>query len=215
MIIDNLSKYGWAEPLPNKKSTTVKKAFLKVLRESKRKPMILSTDSGKEFTNRDFRKYLKWRKIKFLVMRDRSHATIVERWNRTIKSIIYKYLSYHKTKRFIDVLPSIIKNYNNTIHSRTKYRPSEVSQTTARQAYLNLYKMRIENEKPSLKAGDIVRVYLYRDLFQKGYKPNYSKEIFKVKKVLHSSPYKKYKVVDLNGNPVRGSYYKKELYKIE
>ena len=59
MVIDNLSKFGWAIPIKDKSASTVKKAFLSILRQSKRKPLILSTDAGKEFTNSSLKKYLK------------------------------------------------------------------------------------------------------------------------------------------------------------
>ena len=72
VVIDNLSKYAWAELLLNKTANIVKTAFLKIFRESKRKPTILSTDAGREFTNYSLKRYLKWRKIKQLVVKDHS-----------------------------------------------------------------------------------------------------------------------------------------------
>src|ERR1700712_1261910 len=103
MVIDNLSKYGWAEPLLNKKAITIIKSFNKILSESQRKPSQLATDAGIEFTNMSFEKLMKSLKIKHFIVRDGTKAAIVERWNQTIKSIIHKYLSHHNTKRFIDV----------------------------------------------------------------------------------------------------------------
>ena len=214
MVIDNLSKYGWAEPLKNKSGPVVKKAIIAILKHSKRKPKILTTDAGKEFTNRSLKKYLKWRKIKHFIARDFAKASVVERWNRTIKEKIHKYLTFNKTKSFIEILPNVIDGYNNTIHSRTKYKPIDVNQTNQRLVFRNLYKNRtsIENEKFSI--GDKVRLFLKRKKFDKGFLANYSKEIFFIHKVLFTSPYYKYKVRDKKGSIVRGSYYAKELYKI-
>ena len=215
MVIDNLSKFGWAKPIKNKKAETVKKLFLEILRESKRKPTILTTDPGKEFTNRALNKYLKWRRIKHFIARDHSKAAVVERWNRTIKEKINKYLTYKKSNRFIDILENIINAYNNTIHSRTKYKPLDVNATNERIVYRNLYKIRTVLEEQKYRIGDKVRLFLIRGKFDKGYLPNFTKEIFFVHKILFTSPYYKYKVRDKKGIILRGSYYAKELLNIK
>lgn len=214
MVIDILSKFGWAEPLLDKKGETVKKAFLKIFRESKRKPVILSTDAGLEFTNKSLKKYLNWRKIKHLIVKDHTKASVVERWNQTIKSKIYKYLSFNKTKRFIDVLDKIIYGYNNSVHSRTKFKPSDVNKFNEKKVFQNLYKSHITIQKPQLRIGEKVRVYLPREKFTKGYLPNYSKEIFYVQKIYNLSPFPKYRIKDRKGNIIRGSYYFEELKQV-
>ena len=214
MVIDNLSKYGWAKKLKNKQSNTVKKAFLEIFRDSKRKPIILCTDAGTEFTNRIFKKYLKYRKIKHLILRDQSKAVLAERLIRTIKEKIFKYLSYNKTKKFIDVLDNIVENYNNTLHSGTKFSPKAVTKLNQLDAYRNLYKMRTTQEKNTFNLGDEVRLALIRGPFAKGYLPNYTKEIFVVYEIYFTSPFYKYRVRDRKGNIIRGSFYKHELIKV-
>jgi hypothetical protein len=215
MVIDVLSKFGWAEPLLDKKAETVKKAFLKIFRSTHRKPNILSTDAGKEFTNRSLKKYIKWRKIKHLVVLDQTKASIVERWNQTILNKIEKYKNFNKTKRFIDVLPQIISNYNNNVHSRTKFKPIDVNKSNEKIVYRNLYNFKQNIEIPKLKIGDYVRVFLLRGPFDKGYRQNFSKEIFRIQKMYNTSPFVKYKLKDKKGNILRGSYYSKELVKVE
>jgi hypothetical protein len=215
MVIDVLSKYGWAEPLFDKKAETVKKAFLKIFRATHRKPNILSTDAGKEFTNRSLKKYIKWRKIKHLVVLDQTKASVVERWNQTILNKIEKYKNFTKTKRFIDVLPQIILSYNNTVHSRTKFKPIDVNKSNEKLVYKNLYNFKQSTEINMLKRGDFVRVFLLRGPFDKGYKQNFSNEIFIIHKIYNTSPFVKYKLKDKKGNILRGSYYSKELVKIE
>src|SRR5437868_4164213 len=104
IVIDNLSKYAWAELLLNKTANIVKTAFLKIFRESKRKPTILSTDAGREFTNNSLKRYLKWRRIKHLVLRDHSKASTVERLNQTLKNKINKHLNLNKRDKIDDIL---------------------------------------------------------------------------------------------------------------
>src|SRR5260370_15007381 len=214
MVIDNLSKYGWAEKIKSKRTNTVLNAFKRIGRKSKRKPNILTTDAGKEFTNHKFKKFLKKNKIKHLIARDGPKAAVVERWNRTIKEKISKYLTYNKSKRFVDVLDLIVKGYNNTIHSRTKYKPIDINKSNEKIVFNNLYKNKTQLEKQLFTKGDRVRVVLIRGQFQKGYIPNFSKEIFYVHKILYTSPYYKYKVKDKKGVILRVSYYSKELLKV-
>ena len=214
IVIDNLSKFGWAKALQNKKSDVVKKAFVEILRDSKRKPIIFCTDAGTEFTNRSLKKYLKYRKIKHLILRDQSKAVLAERFIRTIKEKIFKYLSFNKTKRYINVLNDILRNYNNTVHSGTKFKPSEVNKLNEIKVYRNLYKLRTPSEKSVLQIGDRVRLALIRGPFAKGYLPNYTEEIFEIYRIYQTSPKHKYRVRDIKGNIIRGSFYKEELLRI-
>ena len=112
------------------------------------------------------------------MFRDTTKASVIERWNRTIKDNIQKYLTKNKTNRFIDVFEQIVTNYNNTVHSRTKFRPNDVNLLNQNIVFRNLYKIKTPIETPKLWIGDFVRVLLTRGEFQKGYKPNFSREIF-------------------------------------
>ena len=216
MAIDTLSKYGMAEKMKNKKGSTVIDRLKSMFKKSKRKPRIIITDAGKEFLNRQFKNFLKSKKIKHqVIFGSPNKAAIVERWNRTIKEIIQKYMSYNNTYHFIHVLQKIVDSYNRNKHSRTKFRPIDVSKYNERQVYRNLYKINVEQQKPNLKIGDKVRVQYIRSTFEKGYKPNFSSEIFKISKILWSSPFVKYKVIDNKRRSVKGSYYEKELLKLK
>jgi transposase InsO family protein len=214
MVIDVLSKYGWAVPLKNKGGITVKGAFQNIMLSSKRQPKIVSTDAGKEFVNYYFKSLLLERKIKHLIAKGTSKAAVVERWNRTIKEKIQKYLTYKRTNKFIDVLPAIIFGYNHTVHSRTKFKPIDVNKSNQYNVFKNLYKFRTPLEKQKFNMNDPVRVNLTRGTFEKGYKQNYSKEIFYIDDIYYTSPYYKYRVRDREGDIVIGSYYGKELVKV-
>jgi len=215
MVIDVLSKYGWGEPLYNKKPQSIKKAFIKIITKNKRKPKILTSDSGTEFNNAIFKRFLINKKIKhFLARNTEVKAAIVERFNRTIKEQLYKYMFYKNTKRFINVLDEIIKNYNFTVHSRTKFKPVEVNKKNEDIVYQNLYNLKVSIKSPKYSIGDKVRIQRIKKLFEKGYKQNWSSEIFSITKVLNTSPLNTYIISDYTGEEILGSFYPQELLKV-
>ena len=87
MVIDVFSKYGWIEPLKDKKTETVALAFEEIFK-SGRKPKMLWTDKGSEFVSKHFKDFLKKNKITLYHTENEEKSSIVERWNRTIKNII-------------------------------------------------------------------------------------------------------------------------------
>ena len=99
-IIDVFRKIGFARSLKDKKDPTVLKAFLNVLEESGRKPTKVQTDSGVEFTNRAFKSTLKKHKIHFYVTFSENKAAVVERFNRMLKSQMWRYFTHNNTYRY-------------------------------------------------------------------------------------------------------------------
>ena len=84
---------------------------------------------------------------------------------------------------YIDKLDDIIKIYNNSYHSTIKMKPVDIKSST----YINSSK-EINHEDPKFKIGDIVRISKYKNIFAKGYFPNWSKEVFLIKKVKNTVP---------------------------
>ena len=126
MVIDVFSKYGWAEPLKNKKGITIAKAFKNIWKsEQNMLPKYIWTDKGKEFDNKLFRDLLKKKNVHLYWTENEEKSTVVERWNRTIKSRMWKYFTKNRTGVYIDVLPSIIEKYNNTYNRSIKCSPSD------------------------------------------------------------------------------------------
>ena len=111
-IIDVFSKIGFARLLKDKKGPTVLKAFLNVLEESGRKPIKVQTDAGLEFTNRTFKSTLKKQNIHFYVTFSENKAAVVERFNRTLKSRMWRYFTHNNTYRYVDVLQELVSGYN-------------------------------------------------------------------------------------------------------
>ena len=91
------------------------KAFKKILRKG-RKPETFHTDKGTEFTNRQFQKLLKGHNIRFFTTHNETKASIVERFNRTLKTKVWKYFTANNTLKYIDILQKLVKSYNHSRH---------------------------------------------------------------------------------------------------
>ena len=127
--IDILLKYAWAVPLKNKTGKSIIDAFETIFAE--RKPGKLETDKGTEFLNRPFQKYLKQVNVRhFTTENDDIKACIVKRFNRTLKTKMWRYLKKNSTHHYLDVLPKLNKSYNVSYHSKIKAKPSSVKTTT-------------------------------------------------------------------------------------
>ena len=127
VVIDNFSKFGWTTPLKNKSALTIKDSFENILISSKRKPNLIETDRGKEFYNNIFQDFLNKNNIKLYSRNSSYGAVFAERFNRTIRDLLKKPIFEKGYGNWIDVLPTITKQYNNRIHSSTKLTPIQAS----------------------------------------------------------------------------------------
>ena len=125
-LIDVFSKFAYVVPLQNKNGNTLLDAF-KNLFASGFKTLSLQTDRGKEFINKKLQSFLKGKQVHFFVTQnDEIKASIVERFNRTLKDRMFRYLTHNETRRYIDVLPDFVETYNNTYHRSIKMSPINV-----------------------------------------------------------------------------------------
>ena len=110
-------------------------------------------------------------------------SVVAERFIRTLKSKIYKYMTSISKNVYIDKLDDIMDEYNNTYHTTIKMKPADVKDN----AYVNADK-EINNKDPKFKVGDHVRISKYKNIFAKGYMPNWPEEVFVIKKVKNTVP---------------------------
>jgi len=146
-------------------------------------------------------------------------ACVVERFNRTLKEKMWRYFTFSKTKRWIDVLPQLIKSYNNSYHRSIKRKPNQVRKKDEDELFLTLYHYNKSDGnnstiKLNFKVGDFVRLNKIKKTFEKGYTPNWTREIFKIDGIKATVP-PSYKIKDLNNEEITGSFYEQELQKIE
>ena len=173
-VIDIFSKYAWVVPLKDKKGISIVKAFQIILKQSnsKRKPNKIWVDKGPEFYNAYFKKWLQDNIVMYSTHNE-GKSVVAERFIRTIKGEICKYMTSISKNVYIDKLDDIVDEYNNTYHTTIKMKPIDVKDNT----YINTSKEN-NNKDPKFKVGDYVRISKYKNIFAKGYMPNLSEEVF-------------------------------------
>ena len=206
-VIDIFSKYAWVVPLKDKKGISIVKAFQKILKQSNRKPNKIWVDKGSEFYNAYFKKWLRDNNIVMYSTQNEGKFVVVERFIRTLKSKIHKYMTSISKNLYIEKLDDIVDEYNDTYHITIKMKPADVKDNT----YINADK-EINNKDPKFKVGDHVRISKYKNIFAKGYMYNWSEEVFVIKRVKNTVPWT-YVINDLNGEEITGTFYEKELQK--
>ena len=215
MVIDVFSKYGWIRGLKDKKTETVSEAFDDIF-ERGRQPKMLWTDKGSEFISKHFKDFLKKKDIKLYHTENEEKSSVVERWNRTMKNKMWKMFSVNNNTVFADKIDKLVNDYNNTRHSSIKMTPVEASKKKNKKTvWSNLYgeSIFLKPEKPKFEIGDHVRISkLKRKIFDKGYTPNWTEEIFVIKQINPTKPVT-YSIVDLMSESIKGSFYEQELQK--
>ena len=203
-VIDIYSKYAWVIPLKDKKGITISNTFQKILDESNHKLNKIWIDKGSEFYNRTMKSWLEKNDIEMYSTHNEGKSIIAERFIRTLKNKIYKYMTSISKNVYIDKLDDIANKHNNTYHSTIKMKPADVKSNT----YIDSSK----DVNVKLKVGHIVKISKYKNTFTKGYTPNWSEEVLVIKKVKNSVPWT-YVINDLNGEEIVGTFYEKELQK--
>ena len=147
-VIDIFSKYAWVVPLKDKIGISIVNAFQIILKQSnsKRKPNKIWVDKGSKFYNASFKKWLRDNDIVMYSTHNEGKSVVAERFIRTIKSKIYKYMTSISKNVYIDKLDDIVDEYNNTYHATIKMKPIDVKDNT----YINTSK-EINNKDPNLK----------------------------------------------------------------
>ena len=214
-IIDCFSRQAYLEPLKNKTAEETLNGFKRALLKAKTKPNIIQFDEGSEF-KRGFRSYLIEKNIKYFSSHQDLKAAIVERWNRTIKDKIYRYLTAKNTLRYIDVLPDIVNSYNRSYHRTLGIEPINVTKQNEKEIWDKLYRNYIYETDANFKynIGDSVKIIKYKKTFQKGYLEQWKDEIFKIAFRLKTKPVT-YILIDENEDLLKGSFYSEELNKLE
>ena len=183
VCIDVFSKYVWVIPLKTKTGPALVTAFKKIL-ESGRKHQKIQTDQGTEFFNKHFKDLMKEEEIQL-------------------------YNTYN------EVLQDLVDSYNRSKHRSIQKKPINVTQNNEREVWHTLYGEREKKEpvKYKFEVGDQVRISKMKRTFEKGYLPNFSKEIFTVSQQIPRQP-PVYKLKDYDQEELSGTFYNEELQKV-
>jgi len=209
-IIDCFSKFVWSYPLKDKKAVTVAKIFNELF-EDGNVPKRLWTDQGKEFYNKDVNKILKQYDVQIYSTFGNAKSAIVERFNRTLKTNMWKKFSELQTRRWVEMLDDLIDDYHNTVHRSIGMKPIDVTKSDEKEIRKKL-KVRNGVGKIKFKVGDKVRISRLKGIFEKGYLPNWSHEVFDIVKIIKDNPVR-YKLKDITDEVIEGSFYTEELQK--
>ena len=222
MVLDLFSKYGWIVPLKTKTGLEVSKAFESIFRKAK--PKKLWVDKGKEYYNKNVLDLLDKNNIEIYSTENEEKSSVCERWNRTIKEKMYKRFTIQNNTVYIDILPKILSSYNNSKNRSIGMTPNQARKSeNYGNVYWNLYGdgrvtegyVPMSPAQTALKVGDTVRISKYkRKTFDKGYTPNWTEEVFIISEIRPTDPIT-YKIKDLNGEEIGGTFYREELQKTD
>ena len=134
-------------------------------------------------------------------------SVVVERFIRTLKNKLYKHMTAINKNVYYDVLDDVVNEYNNTKHNTIKMKAKDVKNDNNR-VYIDEY----DKKSARFNVNDRVRIPKFKNIFAKGYTPNWSKEIFVINKINDTGPCT-YSRKDLNGEEIIGGFYDRELQK--
>ena len=122
-----LSKYSWLSPLKSKHGSEMKGVPTKLFGKTKTRPVMVQTDKGTEFLNLHVQNFLKKYQIRFFTTFSERKASIVERYNRTIRGMMFRLFTRNNNKGHINFLSEIAHRYRNSYYRGIKMKPIEVN----------------------------------------------------------------------------------------
>ena len=208
--IDIFSKYGWSFPLKTKTIKEIKSCFQKIFKN--RKPSYIWSDQESAFFSKEMLKFFEDHNIKIYYTYSNLKAVVIERFNRSLTELMMKKFVKSNNTVWYNILPELIKTYNNRYHRTIKMKPIDVNKSNEKHIKNSVYNYDITNKKPKYKINDIVRISLKRrQLFDKPTgNIKWSEELFKVYKINKANVIT-YQIKDMNDEIIKGVFYEKEL----
>ena len=210
--IDIFSKYAWSFPLKSKTIKDTKPCFEKIFKE--RKPKYIWSDQESSFFSKEMLKFFEDNNVKIYHTYSNLKAVVIERFNRSLRELMMKSFVKNNNTVWYNILPELIKKYNNRFHNTIKDKPININKTNEKHIKNTVYNYDITNKKPKYKINDLVRISLRRrELFDKPTgNIKWSEELFQIHSIDKSNIIT-YKIKDLNNEIIKGIFYEKELQK--
>lgn len=213
LAIDVFTKFLVAVPVKTKGSNHMVEAIKEVVKQFKLNIRAIQSDMGLEFFNSKVRSLLKVKQIEHYHSFSPLKSQTIERAIRTVKQRLWRFFTSTNSFIWLDALPKIISAYNLTPHSAHKFAPALIKKKDWDQVLNNLYIKfaLIKEKKPKYEIGTPVRISRKKLIFRKKYEANYSDEIFYIHQVHTRYPVITYKLRDISGRELDGSYNELEL----
>ena len=210
--IDVFSKIAYAFPLKSKKIGDIKPCFEKIF--EKNKPKYIWSDKEPAFFSKEMQQFFKDNNVKIYHTNSHLKAVVIERFNRSLRELMMKEFVKNNNTVWYNILPKLIKIYNNRYHSTIKMKPIEVNKSNEKYIKENIYTYNKTSKNPKFKINDLVRISLKRrDVFDKpSSNIKWSEELFKIHSIKKSNVIT-YKIKDLNDEIIEGIFYERELQK--
>lgn len=209
-VIDIFSRFAMVRPLRSKRGDEVATAFEDIFKEG-RIPKRIQTDQGKEFENRHVRALFDKHNIELFSVKSAYKAALVERFNRTLKHKVWRYMTASNQRSWLPILQDAVHAYNHSVHRSIKRKPAEVHQGDVADMREAMRKDKRPQGKDNIRIGDSVRISKVKSVFDKGYLPNWTEELFTVADIQRKYNPITYKLKDASGETIEGSFYHYEI----
>ena len=164
--IDAFSKIPYAYPIKSKKIQDIKPCFQKIFKNNK--PKFIWSDKESSFLSKEMRQFFKDNNVKIYHTNSHLKAVIIERFNRSLRELMMKEFVKNNNTVWYNILPKLIKIYNNRYHSTIKMKPIQVNKNNEKYIKENIYTYNKTSKNPKFKIGDLVRISLKtRKIFDK------------------------------------------------
>ena len=220
VCIDSFTKFAFVRGMVDKTARSTLNCFISILNQARKKPQIIVSDRGLEFMNQEFLNFCRGHGMKLINNYTSTHAPIAERFIRTLKKLITKYLTSTNQKRYIDELQNLIQSYNTRFHNTIKMAPYEAEKpSSALKIRLalskNSHRRKIRKVNPKLQIGQKVRIALTRKKFSRGHHPKFSKEIHTIYMIKTKLPIPMYYVKNEKNEKLPGGFYAYQLAPVQ
>lgn len=222
VLIDVFTKKLFVRSLKQKTAIQTKNAIQSIVELIDKPIKAILFDRGKEFKNKIVENYLKSVNIKFSYPSSEKKCAVVERANRSLQDLIYRYLEHNQTYRYIDKLEALVETYNSRIHRTIKMSPNDAELDNNQNLVFNAHNERFskivedrKGKKPKYAIGAKVLIKNLQTRFTRGYKRRFNTEQYEIVRVNSKLPLEMYTLKSLNdGEVVLGQFYSYELQPI-
>lgn len=213
-VIDCFSRKNYVRPMKTATAAETARNLDDILSSMKYTPTQFSSDNGNEFHVKNpeiFKILVEKYGLVIFTLKAPLKASMVERFIRTLKERLERYFTENRTFKWVDVLQKISAAINNSVNRSIGMAPNDVTFENREEVYKKLYDSWTPPVLCKYQVGDIVRIPEQKKEFAKGYKPNWSKELYKIRRKLSDNSVCYYKLKTISGHPIDRSFYEEEL----